>query len=636
MASNDPRSNYHGPRRRTLAWPRLPAHCRRVSFSALLSLALLVFAASLFAQSGRQKQQQSSKQTSIAGQRPKRVTSSPGATPRPSVSPAARVPIIPSTDGDPPPWQPAPTPTPQPASATTASSPGSTHAGPDGEELDPADVLRINSNLVTVPASVIDHTGRAVTDLKLEDFELRVDGQPKPISDLNYSDTPVRLALLFDNSSSLSAAREFEKQAAVRFFRSVMRPMDQAAIFSISTFPVLEQGLTNNVQTLVRTIERFGKPDGATALFDTIVQAASYLRPYEGRKVIVIVSDGADTISDIDFNTTLQRVQAADCQIYAVQTGHIENANLYDLAAERRLLEFAAQTGGAVYVPKGVGDLEPAFAQISADLAQQYVLSYYPADEPRDGRFHTISLRVTTRPNLRVRARKGYYATKEQRQALLPSSSLRTGDEKRALGELATPVNFNQTDQVSQETSTVAGSVQAGTTGRAAQTETANSADGSPRLRGPSDDPFDTGPAVKTSQRTSPPTSQPTPQSSVNAPPPSTATSTDPATDTTSKPSPKRPVTGGVLNGKALSLPKPIYPEAAVSAGASGVVTVEVTIDEKGRVISARALSGHKLLQSAAVQAAHKARFSPTLLSGEPVKITGLLTYNFIRDPQPK
>jgi Ca-activated chloride channel family protein len=309
--------------------------------------------------------------------------------------------------GPPPPW---PKPTPQaPASSATENS--------GGEEVGAEDVVRINSNLVTVPASVIDAQGRPVTDLKLEDFELRVDGQPKPISELGSSETPVTIALLFDNSSSLTAAREFEKQAAIRFFRSVLRPTtDLAAIYSISTYPVLEQPLTNDVKTLVRTIEHFGKPEGATALFDAIVQAANYLRPYQnGRKVIIIVSDGADTISDINFDAALQRVQASDCQIYAVQTGHIENANLRDLAAERRLQDFAGQTGGAVYVPRSTSDLDVAFAQISADLAQQYVLSYYPNEERRDNLFRTISVRVVTRPNLRVRARKGYYPRKVER-----------------------------------------------------------------------------------------------------------------------------------------------------------------------------------------------------------------------------
>ena len=98
------------------------------------------------------------------------------------------------------------------------------------------------------------------------------------------------------------------------------------------------------------------------------------------------------------------------------------------------------------------------------------------------------------------------------------------------------------------------------------------------------------------------------------------------------KPAPKpllKPVSGGVLNGKALTLPKPVYPPAARSARASGTVTVEVVIDEAGKVISAKATDGHVLLRQAAVQAAQGARFSPTMLSGQPVKISGEITYNF-------
>jgi periplasmic protein TonB len=97
------------------------------------------------------------------------------------------------------------------------------------------------------------------------------------------------------------------------------------------------------------------------------------------------------------------------------------------------------------------------------------------------------------------------------------------------------------------------------------------------------------------------------------------------------KPTPPRaPISGGVLNGKAISLPKPPYPQIARAAHASGTVTVQVLIDENGTVVSARAVSGHPLLQAVAVQAAKQARFSPTKLSGQPVKVTGVITYNFV------
>jgi protein TonB len=92
---------------------------------------------------------------------------------------------------------------------------------------------------------------------------------------------------------------------------------------------------------------------------------------------------------------------------------------------------------------------------------------------------------------------------------------------------------------------------------------------------------------------------------------------------------PKHPLSGGVLNGKALTLPRPVYPAAARNSGASGTVVVEVLIDERGKVVEARAVSGHLILQQAAVQAARLARFSPATLSGEAVRVKGTINYVF-------
>ena len=279
------------------------------------------------------------------------------------------------------------------------------------DEIDPSDIVRISSNLVPIPVSVVDARGNAVTNLKLEDFELRVDGQPRQISDMTRSQTSVRLAMLFDNSGSLDYAREFEKKAAMRFFRRVLRPVDEAAIYSVETESYLAQPLTKDIALLEQTIANFGKPEGGTSLLDAIIDAAAYLRPYSGRRVMVIVSDGIETTShNDDFENTVQRVLADDCQIFVVQTGLYEGANLRPLVAERRMEQLTEQTGGAVYIPKTVSDLDTAFDQIAADLAQQYVLSYYPAGEHRDGRLHAIGLRIKARNDVRVRARKGYYA----------------------------------------------------------------------------------------------------------------------------------------------------------------------------------------------------------------------------------
>src|ERR1043165_9092040 len=298
----------------------------------------------------------------------------------------------------------------RPGSPTSPSAPSSKTVH---DEVEDNDVVRISSNLVPIPVSVIDKRGNAVVNLKLEDFELQVDGQPRPLSDLSRSETSVRLAMLFDNSGSLDAAREFEKQAAIRFFRKVMRSKDEAAIYSIETDSRLAQPLTADVTRLEQTIANFGKPEGGTSLFDAIVSASNYLHPYTGRRVLVIVSDGIETTSHTtDFESVVQRVLAEDCQVYVVQTGLYDGANLRALAAERRMEQLTSQTGGAVYIPRTTDQLDNAFDQIAADLSQQYVLSYYPSADTRDGRVHVLDLRIKARNDVLLRSRKGYYAPK--------------------------------------------------------------------------------------------------------------------------------------------------------------------------------------------------------------------------------
>ena len=137
-------------------------------------------------------------------------------------------------------------------------------------------------------------------------------------------------------------------------------------------------------------------------------------------------------------------------------------------------------------------------------------------------------------------------------------------------------------------------------------------------------------PAEESSNRTvgtAPPTiSQGPPPAAAPGAPPLRANQNSAA----SAPPPPKTISGGVLNGKAISKPQPAYPAIARSARASGTVTVQVLVDEKGNVVTARAVSGHPLLQQSAVAAAHQAKFRPTLLSGTPVKVTGVITYNFV------
>ena len=291
---------------------------------------------------------------------------------------------------------------------TTQNQPASTQTT---SEVDSNDVVKISSTLVPIPVSVVDPRGNIITNLRLDEFELRVDGQQRPVTDLTRTETPVRLVMLFDNSGSLDAEREFEKNAAMRFFRRVVRPVDEAAIYSIETDSRLAQPLTANIGLLEQTIATFGRPAGGTSLFDAILGAANYVRPYQGRRVLVIVSDGIETTSNVtEFEDVLKHVLDDNCQVFVVQTGLYESANVRALTAERRMERLTNQTGGAVFIPKTVAELDVAFNEIASDLAHQYILSYYPAPEHRDGRMHAIDIALKSRKDVRVRSRKAYYA----------------------------------------------------------------------------------------------------------------------------------------------------------------------------------------------------------------------------------
>lgn len=349
----------------------------------LLTFFCLIFSANALAQSGRVKATETP--TPTPAPRPNTVYSPTGITSYPKPTPLPAPPIINEDDGE----------------------------------------IVVDSALVPIPVSVTDNEGGAVNNLKLTDFTLKIDGKDAEIGDISRSETPVRLALLFDNSSSVLIAREFEKKAAIKFFKKVIRPeKDMVALFSVSTYTRLEQPFTKNVSQLNAAIEAFAMPEGATALLDGVIKAAEYLKEAEGRRVIVIMSDGVDTISDSTFEQALRAAQLYNCQIYVVKTTDFENykrtgqrggnANIRSLEAERRMQDFSEQTGGSVFSPLDERELDRAFSQISAELSQQYILSYYPEnDRGNQGAFRTISLALKNSENLTVRTRKGYFVPRK-------------------------------------------------------------------------------------------------------------------------------------------------------------------------------------------------------------------------------
>jgi Ca-activated chloride channel family protein len=280
--------------------------------------------------------------------------------------------------------------------------------------------LRLSADLVTVLASVSDHAGNQVNDLTARDFQIFEDNVPQDIAGFyREGQIPLRLVFLFDTSSSIRHRFEFEQRAAARFFRQVMRPGDQAAIISVSTDPRMEVQFTSDVDKLTEALVRL-KVGGATALYNALVEAARYVRPTEGRHVIVVLSDGTDTSSSATLAQALAEVHKSDAVIYCIHSmGIAPSANVQDLAGEFVLKAMSEETGGHAFFPpiyedqkKEAHELEEMYRRLAAEVRAQYVLTYYSKGELRDGRFHSIRVEIK-RPGLQVRARKGYYTPKE-------------------------------------------------------------------------------------------------------------------------------------------------------------------------------------------------------------------------------
>ena len=279
--------------------------------------------------------------------------------------------------------------------------------------------LRLSADLVTVITSVTDPEGNQVNDLTLRDFEIYEDDVLQPLAGIyRESQLPLRLVFLFDTSLSIRHRFDFEQRAAAQFLRQLMRAGDQAAIMSVSSDPRLEIQFTSDAERLVNTFASL-KPEGATALYGALIESARYLRPSEGRHVMVVLSDGTDTASAVTLAQALTAVQKSDAVIYAVHsTGIAPSANVQDLAGEFALKYMGEDTGGRAFFPpiyedhkKEARDLDEIYKRIAAEVRAQYVLTYY-SNSSRPGSFRSIRVQVK-RAGLQARSRRGYYTAKE-------------------------------------------------------------------------------------------------------------------------------------------------------------------------------------------------------------------------------
>jgi Ca-activated chloride channel homolog len=288
------------------------------------------------------------------------------------------------------------------------------------QEPEPSgDTFRISSNLVAVPVSVTNANGEPVRNLRAEDFRLEEEGQPQQVQSLGEpGKTPLELVLLFDISGSVRERFEFEKVAALRFLREVLKPQDTVTVFSIGFDPKLVIERTSNVDKIAEGLARLEPTKEGTAFFDTVVKAAQYLNDHAAtgtRRVVVVISDGEDNHSEVQRLADAQReLQRSDTIFYAINpSGPSIRLNKISMRGHNGMATLANDTGGVAFLPDQESELERVFKQIAAELQAQYLLGYYSSNEANDGRFRRIKIQLPSRPDLRIRARQGYYAPRD-------------------------------------------------------------------------------------------------------------------------------------------------------------------------------------------------------------------------------
>jgi len=272
--------------------------------------------------------------------------------------------------------------------------------------------IRVDVNLVRVVATVKDPAGQLVGSLPKDDFSVFDNGVPQQIAVFErHTEQPLSVSLLIDISGSTAKDLKYETESIGKFLRALFaegNPKDSVALYSFNYQVVKQNHFTRNPLSIERSLHSLHAEAG-TSLYDAIYLTSQDLESRDGRRIMVIVTDGGDTTSTMDFHRALQAAQLADAVIYPILVVPIANDAGRNVGGENALTTLSEGTGGHVFAPTLGSELDRAFSDLIRDLRTQYLLAYYPRDTPvTKNRFHRLQVKVRN-PQLRVLARNGYY-----------------------------------------------------------------------------------------------------------------------------------------------------------------------------------------------------------------------------------
>ena len=278
-------------------------------------------------------------------------------------------------------------------------------------------VIKVNVRLVRLLVTVKDANGQPVTGLDKSDFHITDNGAPQEIRVFERrTSQPLSVAVLIDTSGSTGIDLKYETDSVARFLRTLIgegNPDDAAALYSFNWEVSRVRGFTRNITSLTQRLKQL-RSDGGTSLYDALYLTSHDLADRDGRHVIVVVTDGGDTTSSMDFHNALRACHDADVVLYPILVIPITNDAGRNIGGENALTGLAIGTGGRVFAPSIGAGLDRAFSDILRELRTQYFLAYYPKNLPyTKDPFHRIRVTVD-KPGLRAVTRTGYYGEADE------------------------------------------------------------------------------------------------------------------------------------------------------------------------------------------------------------------------------
>jgi VWFA-related protein len=313
-----------------------------------------------------------------------------------------------------------------PPATTGAGTPATPTTGP--EEISEGDVIRVDTELVSVNVSVVDrNTNRGVNDLTKDDFRLLEDNAPQQIAHFESASAPFNLVLLIDLSGSTTKVVDLIKGAALHFVEAA-RPFDRIAVITFAGSQVVVSALTTDHAALRQRISTIEQPQGSTKLYDSLAFAMDEVfreAKDSRRNAVVVMSDGMDSVlpnvtgegSTLSYEELSRRVKEFDGVVYSiwVKTQSYVPLSIHDIQQETfdqghdDMKDLADDGGGMFYECRSLADLAGAYERVVADLGMVYTLSYRPTNKVRDGSWRAIRVNVN-RGNSVARGKRGYYA----------------------------------------------------------------------------------------------------------------------------------------------------------------------------------------------------------------------------------